>query len=97
MKLVSKDEIYKRFFNGGNGIARIHVSDIDTLPTIDATPATHGRWLLEDIGVRVIGGKSVQAYRCTCSECGYRTGQQGIQFSYCPKCGAPMEDPFADG
>lgn len=29
---------------------------------------------------------------CTCSECGWRTGQQGVNFDYCPKCGTRMEN-----
>lgn len=40
MELVEKSEIYKKFFNDGNGIAGIHVSDIDTLPVVDAISVT---------------------------------------------------------
>lgn len=29
---------------------------------------------------------------CTCSECGWRTGNQGVNFDYCPKCGTRMEN-----
>ncbi len=29
---------------------------------------------------------------CTCSVCGWRTGQQGTRFQYCPICGTHMEN-----
>ena len=36
-KYVDVNEIYK-FFNGGNRFAKLHVSDIDTLPAADVVP-----------------------------------------------------------
>ena len=36
---INKKEIYGRFFNGGSGVVRIHVSDIDMLPSADVVSA----------------------------------------------------------
>ena len=33
---------------------------------------------------------------CTCSVCGWRTGQQGVNFQYCPICGVHMENANVD-
>lgn len=92
-RMVAISEIYRRFFNGGNGIARLHVSDIDTLPTVDAAPVICGHWILRDNGIHenLNSGKPVRFYLCECSKCGYHTGNQGRSFNYCPKCGAFME------
>ena len=29
---------------------------------------------------------------CTCSKCGWKTGNQGINFKFCPICGEKMEN-----
>ena len=33
---------------------------------------------------------------CTCSVCGWRTGNQGIHFQFCPICGVHMENADVD-
>ena len=35
-------------------------------------------------------------WACDCSECGFHTGQQGINFKYCPSCGSRMENVTRD-
>lgn len=82
MRLIDRNEIYRRFFDGGNGIARIHVYDIDTIPDVDAAPVVHGRWIVHPDDWRFI---------LVCSNCGrmmpdYRTGKP----PYCT-CGAKMD------
>ena len=37
-------------------------------------------------------GLMISAYNCKCSVCGWETGNQGTRFSYCPKCGAKMDE-----
>lgn len=93
MELIDKKEIYK-FFNGGNGIATLHVADVDLIPAVDATQVVHGRWILRDNGthMNVNTEKPMRFYLCDCSVCGYHTGTQAVNFNYCPKCGATMED-----
>lgn len=83
MRLLDRSEIYRRFFNGGNGSATIHVSDIDTIPDIDATPIVHGRWESHLLPM---------AWKC--SVCGRRMGYNAWKYkymNYCPMCGAKMD------
>lgn len=37
MELIDKNELYKLFENT-NGIIKLHVSEVDNLPTVDVTP-----------------------------------------------------------
>lgn len=39
-------------------------------------------------------GEIVPVYECTCSVCGWKTGNQGMRFNYCPNCGAKMDEPY---
>lgn len=41
---IAKSEIYRRYFNNGCGVVRLHVSDIDVIPASDVAPVVHGRW-----------------------------------------------------
>lgn len=59
-------------------------SDIDKMPTIDAVPVKHGKWIKEDDAI--ITGM--------CSVCGWNsifaeTDVCGMPF--CPNCGASMD------
>lgn len=62
-------------------------------PLKDVQPVRHGRWLTTDNGVwpNVITGNPERKYLCDCSVCGWRTGNQGLRFNYCPHCGAKIE------
>lgn len=53
----------------------------------------YGKWEKIYRGKRedVITGKGIKAYQCICSVCGWKTGNQGMRFSYCPNCGSKME------
>lgn len=53
----------------------------------------HGKWHKEYYGMRtnVNTGKPMKVYLCTCSVCGWKTGNQGTRFKYCPMCGAKMD------
>ena len=54
---------------------------IDLQPTVEAVPVVHARWLWLD-GVR-------------CSKCNYKLQTTGIP-SYCPHCGAKMDEVTYD-
>ena len=53
-----------------------------------------GKWEITYKGKRkdVNTGLMISAYNCKCSVCGWETGNQGTRFSYCPKCGAKMDE-----
>lgn len=53
-----------------------------------------GKWEMTYKGKRkdVNTGLMIAAYNCKCSVCGWETGNQGTRFSYCPKCGAKMDE-----
>ena len=53
-----------------------------------------GKWEMTYKGNRkdVNTGLMISAYNCKCSVCGWETGNQGTRFSYCPKCGAKMDE-----
>lgn len=51
-------------------------------PTIDITPAKHGRWIPAEFPFE-------DEYQ-DCSNCGYKA-VWGFRYNYCPKCGARMD------
>ena len=53
-----------------------------------------GKWEMTYKGMRkdVNTGLMISAYNCKCSVCGWETGNQGTRFSYCPNCGAKMDE-----
>ena len=53
-----------------------------------------GKWEMTYKGMKkdVNTGLMISAYKCKCSVCGWETGNQGTRFSYCPKCGAKMDE-----
>lgn len=54
---------------------------IDSVPTVDAVPVVHGRWIYDE-----------KAQRPYCSVCkGYFYGATNSPMSYCPNCGAEMD------
>jgi hypothetical protein len=60
---------------------------IKTLPTVDAAPVKHGRWV----------GEIYRENHWHCSECGTVVGIVAKYAPYCYKCGALMDsgDPHA--
>lgn len=58
---------------------------VKAMPTVDAQPVRHGRW------VYATTAESVD-YEYSCSNCGYSNFADVIQaWDYCPHCGAKME------
>lgn len=56
------------------------IAEISGLPTIEAEPVKHGRWI--DNGI-------YDSMLSACSICGYSCG--AYSFNYCPNCGARMD------
>ena len=65
-KYIERDKVYELI--GKTGVARVHVSDIDTLPTVDIDPESirpHGRWInpyeqlpmAEEVVLVIVSGK----------------------------------------
>ena len=66
----------------------------ETVKEIEENHNIKGKWEMTYKGKRkdVNTGLMISAYNCKCSVCGWETGNQGIRFSYCPKCGAKMDE-----
>lgn len=45
----------------------------------------------DDKAEDAITGKGIKVYQCICSVCGWKTGNQGMRFNFCPNCGSKME------
>ena len=66
----------------------------ETVKEIEENHNIKGKWEMTYKGMRkdVNTGLMISAYNCKCSVCGWETGNQGTRFSYCPKCGAKMDE-----
>ena len=59
-------------------------AEINAMPTVDAVPVRHGRWIPE----------AYDDMFCYCSECGtheYKETIEVLHYDYCPYCGAKMD------
>lgn len=80
---IDKSEIYRRYFNGGCGVVRMHVSDIDVIPAEDVAPVVHGRWkngcpICPVCGMDKFSGLDADIW-------------SDWQPKHCPNCGAKMD------
>ena len=68
----------------------------ETVKEIEENHNIKGKWEMTYKGMRkdVNTGLMISVYNCKCSVCGWETGNQGTRFSYCPNCGAKMDDMF---
>ena len=66
----------------------------ETVKEIEENHNIKGKWEMTYKGMRkdVNTGLMISAYNCNCSVCGWETGNQGTRFSYCPNCGAKMDE-----
>lgn len=86
MRLIDADELEKKkysYFSHKTAKYRqvVFMGDVDHMPTIDAVPVVHGRWLF---------GTTMNREWMKCSECLVSQTPTGV-FSYCPNCGARMD------
>lgn len=103
-RLIDISELpnYEVTFDGGalgesafEGVGRfvlLPIEHLTDLPTVDAAPVVHGRWMTEKTG------KELFDYRFQCSECRNYTPDKAYAIApdFCPACGAKMDGGVAD-
>lgn len=71
------------------------VDDLEYLPTIEAEPVRHGRWILCEDQHGVDNDNNNYAYFC--SQCHYQdVHSKYAKVNFCWNCGADMRDGGAD-
>ena len=88
MAYVNKSDIYK-LFDESNGVIRLHIADVDMLPTADVVEVKHGCWK-ESVQFVITDDPDDDGYWrifYICSEC-ERTALN--KEPYC-HCGAKMD------
>ena len=81
MAYVNKSDIYK-LFDESNGVIRLHIADVDILPTADVVEVKHGEWIWTENGQE----DYEQYWVCTvCKEKSY------FKTNFCSDCGAKMD------
>ena len=81
-RYIKRDDVYNLFEQ--NGTAHLYVADIDMIQDAEVVEVVHGKW--EEI---------FWGTMCflKCGNCGSRVQWfLAKEFSYCPFCGAKMED-----
>ena len=90
MRLIDADAL-KTAFPCGEYVRTESVrATIDSMPTIDAEPVRHGKWIEHHKPYTWMG----YTY-WSCSECGFECGYEKditIRTKYCPHCGAKMDE-----
>ena len=77
-QLIDANDVYSLF--DVDGLASLHITDIDVIPRVDAIEVVHGRWIPQPLN-------GTHIWRCSkCEMIG------SPQWNYCPKCGAKMGD-----
>ena len=88
-QLIDANDVYSLFDR--SGFARMHLSDIDTIPRVNAVEVVrHGRCKKSD------GKDEWYTYYYTCVECGANmmvadADYHDVSPNYCPNCGAKMD------
>lgn len=92
MRLIDADALC-RYANNLKD-KQIDANDIMRFPRVDAEPVRHGRWIEHHEPFTWMGYTT-----WTCSECNYECGYEkeiGLRTSYCPHCGAKMDEEEKD-
>lgn len=83
-RLIAENDVYELFDK--NGIAKLHVADIDLLPRVDAVPVVHGRWWYNNPTDTLN-----EHLMCTACKCLFwKNIEEMVSYPYCPNCGAKM-------
>lgn len=103
MRLIDADRLKELFIftcTGGGLLGQISkmiikwaCSFVDEMPTIEAEPVRHGRWILQDTSYwRSTNAGDVQINRVNlkCSVCGWRNYEKKY-YNFCPNCGKKMD------
>ena len=87
MRLIDADAIpYVKTMYSVGLLDMVTRFTIDTMPTIDAVPVKHGKWM--KAGQSFVNPNQFRNYWC--SVCGYDIEKR--KYNYCPKCGARMAE-----
>ena len=81
MRLIDADKIQWKSYPNDYGETNddyVEKCDIDNMPTVDAVPVVHGRW--------VFGGDGC----VICSKCNEEESNDNHR-NFCPNCGAKMD------
>ena len=81
MRLIDADKIQWKSYPNDYGETNddyVEKCDIDNMPTVDAVPVVHGRW--------VFGGDGC----VICSKCNEEESNDNHR-KFCPNCGAKMD------
>lgn len=85
MRLIDADAIlYWEDDSGIKSMGYVRKGQIDSMPTIEAEPVKHGRWIDKEDPYGFFDTIPV------CSECGHTTKMRE-KYRYCPNCGAKMD------
>ena len=91
MRLVEipDDGIVSEYIWAGDSVVGIRRIDLSYLPTIEAEPVQHGRWVERP-------NTKGQVF---CSECGTleKTTDSNFKSMHCPHCGAKMDGDSHEG
>ena len=73
--------------NAGKYQQGVFRDEIEEMPTIDAVPVVHGKWIY---------GNDFHWYTASCNKCGYQRrtdikAEGWNQWKFCPNCGARMD------
>lgn len=88
-----KAEGRKLYRDAGWDLRDVHYSqmdvecNIDMMPTIEAEPIKHGRWIVLH---GVLAGDDIYGDMGECSNCGLHL--RNYEWNYCPNCGARMDE-----
>ena len=92
MRLIDADALepyYRLMQDNATGMKMMALPDgiVDQQPTVEATPARHGKWIY---------GNEFHWYTASCNHCGYKRytdikAAKWNAWKYCPNCGARME------
>lgn len=77
-QLIDANDVYSLF--DVDGLASLHITDIDVIPRVDVEPVRHGQWIEYQIPPIIC-----------CSNCDWATDVKEKNFNYCPNCGAKMD------
>lgn len=68
------------------------VSELMALPAADVAPVRHGKWKPVKYNAYCSCGKSYGTYHFLCSACNHIAYSQPYRLTYCPNCGARMDE-----
>lgn len=87
MAYVNKSDIYK-LFDESNGVIKLHIADVDMLPTADVVEVKHGEWI--PVQYTYFGLKRYECSECKDDEYWQKRYLEHKE-KYCPNCGAQMD------